>query len=354
MSKAEKNNLPVVAISVGDPNGIGLEVIMKTFSDTRMLDFCTPIVFGSNKLASYHRKALNLQNFNFQSIKSLEEVIPGKVNMVNSVDKELEVQLGEASNSAGMAAYKSLEAACKAVEDGHADVLVTAPINKDTIQSEEFKFPGHTEYLGERFEGEPLMLMCSENVTVGTVTGHIPLEKVSSNLNYEDLKKKILGLHQTLIKDMAIQKPRIAVLGLNPHAGENGLLGKEDKEIIKPIVDELYNGGKLVFGPYSADGFFGSGVYKKFDAVVAMYHDQGLIPFKTLSFNQGVNYTSGLSVIRTSPDHGTGFDLAGKNEANPQSFREAVYLACEIFANRNEYTNLTSNILEVRKHDKRR
>ncbi len=354
MSKGEQKSLPTVAISIGDINGIGLEVIMKTFSDSRMTELCTPILFGSNKIVSFHKKALDLQQFNFISIKSTEEVIPGKVNLMNVVDKELDVQLGEATTTGGAAALQSLDAACKAIEDGHADVLVTAPINKDSIQSDEFKFPGHTEYLAERFGGDALMLMCSEGLIVGTVTGHIPLEKVSSQLTYDGLKKKVLSLHQTLIRDMRIQKPRIALLGLNPHAGENGLLGKEDKDLIKPAVDELYNGAKLIFGPYSADGFFGSGVYNKFDAVVAMYHDQGLIPFKTLSFNRGVNFTSGLEIIRTSPDHGTGFDIAGKNEANPQSFRESVYLACEIFANRNEYADLTSNILQIKKQDKRR
>lgn len=354
MPKREQHNLPRVAISVGDTNGIGMEVIMKTFSDNRMLELCTPIIFGSNKMASFHRKALDQKNFQFQSVKSLDDVIPGKINMLNIVDKELEVTFGELSSTAGKAAFDSLSAACKAIEDDKADVLVTAPINKDAIQSDEFSFPGHTEYLSERFGGDALMLMCSETLIVGTVTGHIPLEKVSSNLNYDDLKKKINSLHQTLIQDFRISKPRIAVLGLNPHAGENGLLGKEDKDLIKPAIDELYNGGKLIFGPYSADGFFGSGIYAKFDAVIAMYHDQGLIPFKTLSFNRGVNFSSGLKVVRTSPDHGTGFDMAGKNDANPQSFREAVYLACEVFANRNEYQELTANILQVKKQDKRR
>lgn len=354
MSKTLDKIIPRIAISIGDTNGIGLEVIMKTFSDARMLDLCTPIIFGSSKILSFHRKELALQNFQYQTIKSAEEAIPGKVNLVNSVDKEIEVELGVPTPSGGAAAFQSLDAACKAIEDKHADALVTAPINKDTIQSEDFNFPGHTEYLSQRFEGEALMLMYSESVTVGTLTGHIPLDKVASNLDYDGLKKKINSLSQTLQQDMRKPKPRIAVLGLNPHAGENGLLGKEDKEIIKPAIDELYNGGKMVFGPYSADGFFGSGIYAKFDAVMAMYHDQGLIPFKTLSFNSGVNFTSGLSVIRTSPDHGTGFDIAGKNEANPQSFREAVYFACNVFTCRNEYSELTADVLQIKKQDKRR
>lgn len=352
--KEKLEGLPRVAISIGDLNGIGMEVIMKTFQDQRMLEMCTPIVFGSNRIASFHRKALGIQQFNFQSIKHPEEAIPGKVNMINAVEKDLEIQLGQVTADGGKGAFQSLDKACEAIEKGWADVLVTAPINKDNIQSEDFKFPGHTEYLSERFGGEALMLMCSEDLIVGTATGHVPLEKVSANLDYEQLKKQILSLHQTLVQDMRKNKPKIAVLGLNPHAGENGLLGKEDKEIIKPVVDALFTSGKLVYGPYSADGFFGSGQFKNFDAIVSMYHDQGLIPFKTLTFNRGVNYSSGLSIIRCSPDHGTGFDIAGKDEASPDSFRAAVYLACDMFKNRTEHAALTEDVLEIRKPDKRR
>ena len=344
MDKLEKI---VVGISIGDLNGIGIEVILKTFEDKRMLDFCTPVIFGSTKSISYHKKLLNSET-QIHGITTIQQLAQNKVNLLNIWKEDVELEIGNATKISGEYAFKSLESATKHLHDNSIDVLLTAPINKDTIQSENFKFPGHTEYLEKSLGGESLMILISDNLRVGLVTGHIPISKISETITPELIQKKVEIMHSTLIKDFGISKPKIAILGLNPHCGDKGVIGKEDDEIIRPTINEIKETGKLVFGPYAADGFFGSNAYKQFDGILAMYHDQGLAPFKALSFGNGVNYTAGLSKIRTSPDHGTAFEIAGKNEANHTSFKEALFTAIEIFRKRKEYTDLTVNVLEVK------
>lgn len=338
-----------VGISVGDINGIGMEVIMKTFADKRILDFCTPVVFGSSKLASYYRKALDMQNFNFHVIHNLSELHEHKPNLINCWKEEVNIELGKETPEGGKYAFISLQHACKALKDGEIDVLLTAPINKHNIQSDEFKFAGHTEYLEDYFGGKSLMLLVNDGLRMGLVTGHVPIAEVAKNISTEKIVDKLEVLNKSLKQDYAIRKPKIAVLGLNPHNGDNGVIGEEDTNIIKPAVTTANEKGILVMGPYAADGFFGSEAYKDFDAVLAMYHDQGLVPFKTLSFNNGVNFTAGLPIIRTSPDHGTGYGIAGKNEASESSFRQALYMALDIYKNRNEYKGLTTNPLPFSK-----
>lgn len=342
MNNSEKIKL---GISIGDFNGIGIEIILKTFLDKRMLDFCTPIIFGSTKLISAYKKSMDL-NVPFNGVKKATNAIEGKVNIVNLWKEDLKIEFGLATKTAGKYAFKSLEAATNALINNEIDVLVTAPINKDNIQSENFKFPGHTEYLEAKIGGESLMILMTEELKIGLITGHIPIAEISKTITPELIKKKVAIMHETLIQDFAITKPKIAILGLNPHCGDNGVIGKEDDEIIKPTLAEIQNEGKLVYGPYSADSFFGSKNYKNFDGILAMYHDQGLAPFKTLSFGGGVNYTAGLNKIRTSPDHGTAYELAGKNEANINSFKEAIFTALEIFKTREEYKYLTENTLK--------
>lgn len=344
MDKLEKI---VIGISIGDLNGIGIEIILKTFEDKRMLDFCTPVIFGSAKSISYHKKLLNSET-QIHSITSIKQIIPNKVNLLNIWKEEVEFEIGNATKISGEYAFKSLESAVKHLKESSIDVLLTAPINKENIQSESFKFPGHTEYLENELEGESLMILISENLRVGLVTGHIPIAKIPETITSELIKKKVEIMHTTLVKDFGINKPKIAILGLNPHCGDKGVIGKEDDEIIRPTINEIKESGKIVFGPYAADGFFGSNTYKQFDGILAMYHDQGLAPFKALSFGNGVNYTAGLSKIRTSPDHGTAFEIAGKNEASNTSFKEALFTAIEIYRKRKEYNNLTVNVLEVK------
>mgnify|MGYP000103147096 CR=1 FL=1 len=341
MDKSEKI---VVGISIGDLNGIGIEVILKTFQDKRMLDFCTPVLFGSTKTISYHKKLLK-SDTHIHGINSINQINHNKVNLLNIWKEEITFDIGNASDISGEYAYKSLESAVKHLNNGSIDVLLTAPINKENIQSENFNFPGHTEYLESELEGESLMILISENLRVGLITGHIPISQVSEHIKPELIKKKVDILHKSLKEDFGINKPKIAVLGLNPHCGDKGVIGKEDDEIIRPTLKEIKENGKLVFGPYAADGFFGSNTYKQFDGILAMYHDQGLAPFKALSFGNGVNYTAGLSKIRTSPDHGTAFEIAGKNQANPTSFKEALFTAIQIFKKRNEHKMLTHNVL---------
>ncbi|WKD85680.1 D-threonate 4-phosphate dehydrogenase [Polaribacter huanghezhanensis] len=344
MDKLEKI---VIGISIGDLNGIGIEIILKTFEDKRMLDFCTPVIFGSTKSLSYHKKLLNSET-QIHSITSIKQLVENKVNVLNVWKEEVTFEIGNATKISGEYAFKSLEAAVKHLKENTIDVLLTAPINKENIQSEYFKFPGHTEYLENELEGESLMILISDNLRVGLVTGHIPISKISETITPELIKKKVEIMHATLVKDFGINKPKIAILGLNPHCGDKGVIGKEDDEIIRPTINEIKESGKIVFGPYAADGFFGSNTYKQFDGVLAMYHDQGLAPFKALSFGNGVNYTAGLSKIRTSPDHGTAFEIAGKNEANHTSFKEALFTAIEIYRKRKEYNNLTVNVLELK------
>ncbi|MDP3313610.1 4-hydroxythreonine-4-phosphate dehydrogenase PdxA [Lutibacter sp.] len=336
----------ILGISIGDYNGIGIEIILKTFSDKRMFDFCTPVIFASAKLISAYKKFIDF-DIQINGIKRVENAIDGKLNVLNLWNEEFEINPGEISKEAGAYAFKSLEAATNALLVNEIGVLITAPINKDNIQSENFKFPGHTEYLESKIDGESLMILMSENLKIGLITGHIPVSKIASEVTSALIKKKVEILHKTLIRDFAITKPKIAVLGLNPHCGDNGVIGSEDDEIIRPTLAEIQQEGKLIYGPYAADSFFGSGNYKNFDAILAMYHDQGLAPFKTLSFGEGVNYTAGLDKIRTSPDHGTAYEIAGKNKANINSFKEAVFTALKVYKTRTEYKSLIENTLKI-------
>jgi 4-hydroxythreonine-4-phosphate dehydrogenase len=337
-----------VGITHGDVNGIGYEILLKAFSDERILELFHPIIYGSSKSASYHRKALNIDTPNFHIIAKAEESHEGKVNLLNCVKEEIKIELGTASAEAGESAFMALESAALDLDNKKIDVMVTLPINKDTIQSEHFHFPGHTEYLQEHFSknGEKaLMILATETLRVALATSHIPLTEVSSKLSKELIIEKLRTLDHSLKRDFRLENPRIAVLGLNPHAGENGLLGKEEAEIIAPAVKEAQDEWILCAGPFAADGFFGSGRFRDFDAVLAMYHDQGLIPFKTLAMNSGVNFTAGLPIVRTSPDHGTAYDIAGKDKASDESFRQAIYMAIDIFNNRTFYDEARKNPL---------
>jgi 4-hydroxythreonine-4-phosphate dehydrogenase len=337
-----------VGITQGDINGIGWEVIIKTFADPGMAELCTPIIFGSNKTCSFHRKTMTgVEDFNYNIIRDAEQALPKKVNLLNVYEEEVAIEPGKSTPAGGTYALKSLEAACDAIQNGKLDVLVTAPINKHNIQSDLFKFPGHTEYLQMRFgQNDSLMFMCSDNLRVGVVTGHVPLANVSAGISVERIINKARIMNQSLQRDFGIRKPKIAILGLNPHAGDNGTIGAEENVVIIPAINKLKEENLMVYGPYSADGFFGSNTYSKFDGILAMYHDQGLIPFKALSFNEGVNFTAGLSIIRTSPDHGTAYDIAGQNKANENSFRRAVYAAIDIWRRRNGYDEITANPLK--------
>lgn len=342
-----KSENVIVGISIGDLNGIGPEVILKSLEDHQMLDICTPIVFGNSKALSFIKKSID-SNATLHGIDSIDHVVPGKLNVLNIWKEHADIKYGENSNSIGKFAIQSFRAATEALKSGQIDVLVTAPINKYNIQSDEFKFPGHTDYLNQELEGDALMFMIQDELRVGLLTDHVPVNEVASHLTEELIIKKIQTIKKSLIQDFRISMPKIAVLGLNPHAGDGGVIGKEDETILKPTIQKIFDEGTLVFGPYSADGFFGSGQYQQFDAIIATYHDQGLIPFKTLSFGKGVNYTAGLNKIRTSPDHGTAFDIAGKDKANPESFREAIYTAIDIFHARQEYQELAKNPLKIK------
>lgn len=342
------NHTIKIGISHGDVNGISYELIMKTLFDSRMLDFFTPVIYGSSKVASYHKKILGVHDFNFHVIRSVDQAVPGKANLVNIFHEEIKIDLGQTTNVAGRAAFHSLEQATDDLAAGHIDALVTAPINKQNIQSKDFDFPGHTEYLTKKFGAtESLMLMVSNETRIGVITGHIPLRDVPSRISREGILKKVQILNASLQRDFGISKPRIALLGLNPHAGDKGVIGVEEQEIIIPAIKQAFDEGILVFGPYPADGFFGSASFNNFDGILTMYHDQGLIPFKTLSFKSGVNYTAGLPVVRTSPAHGTAFDMAGKNIASPDAFRESVYLAIDVVKNRKMYEEITVDPLDV-------
>ncbi|SOC79277.1 4-hydroxythreonine-4-phosphate dehydrogenase [Salinimicrobium sediminis] len=334
-----------VGISIGDLNGIGSEIVLKTFEDARMLELCTPVVFASAKTITFIKKKLDY-DITFQGIEDASQAIDNKFNVVNVWKENVNINFGEETAEGGKYAFESLRAATEALKKEEIDVLVTAPINKHNIQSEDFKFPGHTDYLAKELEGESLMFMITDTLRVGLLTDHVAVKDVASAITPELIEKKIRIIYKSLQQDFKIQKPKVAVLGINPHSGDNGVIGNEDDEVTKPTLEKIRSSGKLVFGPYSADSFFGSGNYKNFDAVVAAYHDQGLIPFKTLSFGSGVNFTAGLSKVRTSPDHGTAYEIAGKNKADHHSFKEAVFKAIDIFRNRQEYTELTSNVLK--------
>lgn len=342
-SKSERVKL---GISIGDINGIGPEVILKSLNDSRMLSNICPIIYASEKLIKFVAKYHGLSELAFHFTDSAEKINLKKINVVNTWNEDVRVNFGAINESGGKYAFLSLKKAVEDLASTKFDALVTAPINKKNIQSEDFKFPGHTEYLANYSNEEnPLMLMAYQNLRVGTLTGHIPLKSVSEQINTTKIIAKLEVFEKSLIQDFNIRKPKIAVLGLNPHSGDQGLLGDEEQKIIEPALNEAKEKGFLAFGPYAADGFFASSSYKNFDGILAMYHDQGLIPFKAISAGEGVNYTAGLPIVRTSPDHGTAFDIAGKNLADPASFRNAIYEAIDIFKTRKEFKNLQANKL---------
>lgn len=336
-----------VGITQGDINGIGLEIILKTFAEPELVDICTPVLFSSQKTVGYYRKMLDMEELNINFIRDAKQVLPKKLNVVVCYEEEVPFEIGKSTKEGGKYSLVSLQKAAEAAKQGWVDVLVTAPINKKNIQSEQFKFPGHSEFLASYFgfEKGAMMLMCSDNLRVGLVTGHVPLNQVTTLITEEKVADKIIHLNKTLKKDFGIEKPRIAILALNPHAGDGGLIGNEDDTIIKAAINRLKE-EIIVFGPFPADGFFGAETYKLFDGVLAMYHDQGLIPFKALSFNNGVNFTTGLPIVRTSPDHGTAFDIAGKNKADAGSFRKALYMAIDIYRSRKTYKEASANPLK--------
>lgn len=343
-----KNNKIKVGITHGDINGIGYEVIIKTLMDNRIYDLCTPIIYGSPKVAAYHRKALNIENFSLNNIKQVSEAHPKRTNIINCVDENIKVELGKSTNSAGDSAFKSLEAAVADLDKGLIDVLITAPINKKNIQSKDFDFPGHTEYLETKLDsGKSLMLLISNKLRVGVVAGHIPISKVPDAITEENIFAKLEILNSSMLKDFGIRRPRIAVLSLNPHAGDEGLIGNEEIDVIIPTLEKAREKGIMALGPYPADGFFGTSDYTKFDAILAMYHDQGLAPFKALAFESGVNFTAGLSKIRTSPAHGTAYSIAGTNVASEKSFQEALYMAIDVFKNRENFAEISKDPLKT-------
>lgn len=344
-----------VGITQGDINGIGYEVILKTFGDIRVAELCIPIIYGSTKVAAYHRKALELPPITFKQVQSAEEAEVNNINIINCVADDTKVELGKSTRIAGDASFLALEKATEDLENGHIDVLVTAPINKNNIQQDNFHFPGHTEYLEAKFSkgvDKSLMILAKGDLRVALVTGHMPLSDVPSAMTAQKIKRTIKTFNKSLICDFNIEKPRIAVLSLNPHAGDGGLLGSEEEAIIIPALKEASDSGILCFGPYASDGFFGSGHFRSFDGVVAMYHDQGLTPFKTLAMEDGVNFTAGLPIIRTSPAHGTAYDIAGKNLASEASFREAIYMAIDTYRNRREYQVAHANPLKKLYYEK--
>lgn len=336
-----------IGISHGDINSISYEVILKSLSDNRITEFATPIIYGSPKVAAYHKKAIELEELNLNSITQAGEAHQKRVNIINCIDDDIRVELGKSTRQAGESSYLALKKAVSDLREETIDALVTGPINKQNIQSDSFRHSGHTEYLKEVFNvNEVLMLMVSPQMKIGVVAGHVPIAELSTFITHQKVLNKIRLINQSLQKDFNIPKPRIAVLGLNPHAGDEGLLGTEEQEIIQPAIEEAKKHNTLVFGPFPADGFFGSGKYAQFDGILAMYHDQGLIPFKTISQDEGVNYTAGLPVVRTSPAHGTAFEKAGKNIASEHSFRNALYLATDIIRNRERYDEVHANPLE--------
>lgn len=343
-----QNHKVRVGISIGDFNGIGPEIIMKSLKDKAITDFFTPIIFGSGKLFTYQKNIFKL-NLNFNYITEASQAQAGKLNMVNLVKENSNVELGKPTEESTKMAIDSLEAATEALMKGEIDVLVTAPINKDEMVKAGFKHAGHTGYFEEKFNKKGLMFLVTEGLKVAVSTHHIPISQVAENISKEKIKKQIRALNQTLIEDFAVTRPKIAVLGLNPHSGDGGVIGNEEIEIISPAIKELFDNGILAFGPFPADSFFQPEKYKNYDAVLAMYHDQGLAPFKTIAYEEGVNYTAGLPFIRTSPDHGTAYDIAGKNIADEQSFSEAIFTAIKIFNHRADYKDLMENRLKPKR-----
>lgn len=347
MSKHKK---PVVGISVGDINGIGLEVVIKTFADNRMLEICTPVVYASQQVAKAYRKQLGIDNFSFNVLKEGAKPNPKRANLIEAWTDEVELELGTVNATGGQCAFRSLDAAVKELAGNKVDVLVTAPINKHNMPEGQFNAPGHTEFLAQYANVEDYaMILVANELRVALVTGHIPVKDVAANLSVDAIINKLQVFEKALVQDFGVRKPKIAVLGLNPHAGDNGKIGTEEKDIIIPAMQRAAGLGMLTFGPFGADGLFGSGAWKNYDGVLAMYHDQGLGPFKSLAFDAGVNFTAGLPVVRTSPDHGTGYDIAGQGVASEASFRNAVYLACDVWRHRKEYRELTANPLKVSK-----
>lgn len=342
-----------IGITQGDVNGIGYEVILKSFENPAILELCTPIVYGSPKVMTYHRKALELET-SFSIVNSAADAVPGRLNVVNCNDDEVKVEMGKPSRESGKAAFEALEKAMAEYKEGMYDVLVTAPIHKQMIQSDSFAFPGHTEYIEQSIgEGKALMILANETLRVALVTGHVPVAKIASAITQELIEEKLTIFNASLKTDFGIGAPRIAVLALNPHAGDGGVIGKEEEIIITPAIKAMREQGILCYGPFPADGFMGSGAYNHFDGVLAMYHDQGLVPFKVLAMENGVNFTAGLPIVRTSPDHGTAFDIAGKNMASPDSFRQALYMAIDIYRNRKNDSEARSNPLRKLYFEKR-
>ena len=350
----ENNRKIRVGITHGDINGIGYEVILKAFSDATMLDLCTPIVYGSPKVATFHRKSMDIQT-NFCIISMAEGALDNKLNILNCTEDELKVELSKSTPEAGKAALDALERALQDYKDGLIDVLVTAPINKHNIQSDSFHFPGHTEYIEERVgEGEKaLMILLKDDFRVALVTGHLPIREVADAVTKELIMEKLSIFHRSLKEDFGIDAPRIAVFSLNPHAGDNGVIGTEESEVIVPAIQEMVAKGVQCFGPYPADGFMGSGNYSHFDGILAMYHDQGLAPFKAMAMDEGVNYTAGLPVVRTSPAHGTAYDIAGQGIASESSFRQAIYTALDVFRNRQIEREIHARPLRKQYYEKR-
>ncbi len=350
----EKNKIKV-GITQGDVNGIGYEVILKTFMQPGMLEICTPVIYGSPKIAAYHRKALDLPNEPYASLTSASEAVANKLNIVNCTDDEVKVELSKPTKESGKAAADALQKAIDEWRAGLIDVIVTAPIDKHNIQSDNFNFTGHTEFFEQRLGdgNKSLMILAKDGLRVALATNHLPIAEVPAAITYENLKQKLLTFDTSLRGDFGITRPRIAVLALNPHASDCGLTGKEETEVIIPLIEELKKSKLLCYGPFPADGFFDSGNYKHFDGIMAMYHDQGLAPFKILANGQGVNFTAGLPIVRTSPAHGTAFDIAGKGEASEESFREAVYMAIDIFNYRTSEKSLRSNTLRKHYHEKK-
>lgn len=346
VKKTSGKKLPIIGITLGDPNGIGPEIILKTFSDSRMLEICTPVIFAQSRLFTFYSRDLNI-TVKWQGLKKGAAPISGKVNLVQAFDQKFMVEWGKPSKEAGEISIQSFKSAVDHLKENYIDVLVTSPIHKDNIQSEEFSFPGHTDYLNQELDGEAIMFMVSDQLRVGLLTDHVPVQQVSQKITPKLIKQKIGGIKESLKKDFRIAQPKIAVLGINPHAGDNGVIGDEEISTLVPALEELRSDGTLIYGPYAADGFFGNKSHLQFDAVIASYHDQGLIPFKTLSFGYGVNYTAGLSHIRTSPDHGTGYDIAGKGTASTTSFIAALSTAINIHRNRMEYDQLSENSLKI-------
>lgn len=341
-----------LGISQGDVNGIGYEVLLKCFSDTRMFENCTPILYGSSKVASYHKKLINATDFPFINIRTVEQAEASKFNILNIIQDEVKLDIGQATEVGGRLAAMSLDYACHDLMQGKLDALVTNPINKKNIQSDKFNFPGHTEYLTNKFGvEESLMIMTCHDLHIGIMTNHLSLSQVPKVLNRELILRKLQVMDSSLKRDFGIRMPKIAVLALNPHAGDRGLIGTEDDSIVAPAIREAFDNGILAFGPYPADGFFGNGTFREFDGVMALYHDQGLIPFKLMSFTEGVNFTAGLPYVRTSPSHGTAYEIAGKNIASAQSFRNAVFLAMDIIRNRREFDALSANTLRAARRD---